>query len=65
MEIAGPKSLMQIPEIDDGERAAISLANQLQADALLVDSHEAGEEAKRIIGTLGVLISTLQRCLCN
>ena len=45
--------------LDSGEREAIALAEELQADQILLDEAEARREAERrnlrVIGTLGVL----------
>jgi len=49
----------ELDELDDGEREAIALAEQLHADQLLVDELSARKEAARrqlrFIGTLGIL----------
>jgi predicted nucleic acid-binding protein len=48
-----------LAKLDLGEREAITLATELQADQLIVDDREGRREAERrsipVIGTLGVL----------
>ena len=62
--------------LDPGEREAIALAEELQADQLLLDDADARREAARrnlpFIGTLGVLreaaavnSSICESCWCN
>lgn len=52
-----------------GERDAISLALEAQADALLIDERPGRNEAKgrgiRVIGTIGVLAAAHERGLLN
>ena len=51
--------------LGDGEREAITLAQQLKADALLIDDRDARKEADArnlaTIGTLGVLVDGAER----
>ena len=48
-----------LAKLDLGERDAITLATELQADQLIIDDREGRREAERraipVIGTLGVL----------
>jgi len=55
--------------LDVGEREAISLAKELQADALIIDEPDGREAAKRqglrVIGTLRVLYDAAEAGLCQ
>jgi predicted nucleic acid-binding protein len=55
--------------LDVGEREAISLAKELQADALIIDEPDGREAAKRqglrVIGTLRVLYDAAEAGLCE
>jgi predicted nucleic acid-binding protein len=61
LEVRSPGSLtLDLPSnLGRGEREAIALAEELQADQLIVDDRPARREAERrgfnVIGTLGVL----------
>lgn len=59
LKIANPAIVEHIPRIHPGEEAAIALATEINADALLMDDHDARTEAVkrglRIVGTLGIL----------
>lgn len=59
LTIANPATIEQIPRIHPGEEAAIALATEINAVALLMDDHDARTEAVRrglrIVGTLGIL----------
>ena len=78
--IAGPPSWLQVQALhsvldpalgflDAGEREAITLAEELQADQLLLDDADARREAARrnlpFIGTLGVLREAARRDLVD
>ncbi|MBI4264421.1 MAG: DUF3368 domain-containing protein [Acidobacteria bacterium] len=78
--IAGPPSWLQVQalrsvpdpalgHLDAGEREAIALAEELQADQLLLDDADARREAARrglpFIGTLGVLREAARRDLLD
>lgn len=51
----------ELLRLDGGEREAIQLSQELEADLLLIDEHSGRKEAKRrglmTTGTLGVLLS--------
>ena len=61
LEVRSPLALpdSSLAKLDAGERDAITLATELQADQLIVDDREGRREAERrgipAIGTLGVL----------
>lgn len=61
LEVRSPLALpdLSLAKLDAGERDAITLATELQADQLIVDDREGRREAERrgipTIGTLGVL----------
>lgn len=55
-----PNEVIDAPEIDPGERAAISLAIELRADRLLIDDADGravavGRYGQRVVGTLGII----------
>lgn len=54
-----PPAESDLDDLDDGEREAILLAEQIRADYLLADETEARREAAKrklpVIGTLGIL----------
>ena len=55
--------------LDVGEREAICLAKELEADAIVIDEPDGREAAKarglRVIGTLRVLYDAAEAGLCN
>lgn len=57
----------ELSKLDAGEREAIALTEELNADALIIDERAGREEAKRrgifVIGTLGILNSAAQKDL--
>ena len=59
LRVQAPVSVELIPELHEGERAAISLASELQADLLLIDESDGRSAALarhlQITGTIGVL----------
>jgi predicted nucleic acid-binding protein len=61
LEVRSPLAVpdSSLAKLDAGERDAIMLATELQADRLIVDEREGRREAERrgipVIGTLGVL----------
>lgn len=59
LSIQSPQSIEPIPQIDEGEEAAINLAREINAELLLIDDLDGRTAARRfglqIIGTLGVL----------
>jgi predicted nucleic acid-binding protein len=60
---------VELSELDAGEREAIALAEELKADALIIDERAGREEAKLrgifIIGTLGILNSAAEKDLLD
>jgi predicted nucleic acid-binding protein len=64
LRCTNPMVIEQIPRIHPGEEAAIALATEINADALLMDDHDARTEAVkrglRIVGTLGILERAFQ-----
>lgn len=59
----------ELSELDAGEREAIALTEELNANALIIDERAGREEAKKrgifIIGTLGILNSAAQKDLID
>lgn len=59
LQVQAPRLIESIPPLDAGEAAAISLARELKADALLIDERDGRKAAAArgiaIVGTLGVL----------
>ena len=58
-----------LASLEVGEREAISLAKEIQADALIIDEPDGREAAKRqglrVIGTLRVLYDAAEAGLCE
>lgn len=69
LDVIAPITIERIPGIDPGEEAAISLARQLRADALLIDEKDgrraAAARGVQIVGTVGILESAAERRLLN
>lgn len=59
LRVQAPASIEQIPELHEGERAAISLAGELKADLLLIDESSGRSAARarhlQVTGTIGIL----------
>lgn len=64
-----PQSLREISRLDPGETAAIALALELAADAVLIDETDGRQAARRhgltTIGVLGVLVRARQAGLLS
>ncbi|MEJ7701361.1 MAG: DUF3368 domain-containing protein [Pyrinomonadaceae bacterium] len=58
-----------LPNLDEGEKQAIALFEEINADALIIDERQGRAEAARrgifVIGTLGVLSSAAEKDLLN
>ena len=69
LEIHDTSGLPQVSGLDDGETAAIALAESLQADLLLLDERNGVRAARKrglhVTGTLGVLDLAADRGLIN
>jgi len=69
LEIHQTDGLSQVSGLDEGETAAIALAESLQADLLLIDEREGFHAAKkkglRVTGTLGLLDLAAERGLVD
>lgn len=67
IEVRTARHIETIPPLDAGEEAAISLARELHADALLIDERDGRRAAVArkipIIGTLGLLERAAQNAL--
>jgi predicted nucleic acid-binding protein len=69
LEIHDTAGLPQVSGLDEGETAAIALAESLHADLLLIDERDGFRVAKRkglrVTGTLGVLDLAAERGLLD
>jgi predicted nucleic acid-binding protein len=68
LEIRSPKTIPKFPALDPGEAAAIALAQELKADAVLIDERDGTKVAKRLglnaTSTLAILgLAAEQRLL--
>jgi len=67
IEVQAAGNIESIPPLDPGEEAAIALAHELHADALLIDERDGRRAATArmipIIGTLGLLERAAQNAL--
>jgi predicted nucleic acid-binding protein len=58
-----------LPNLDEGEKQAIALFEEINADALIIDERQGRAEAARrgifVIGTLGVLSSAAEKDLLH
>lgn len=66
-QVRAAARIERIPPLDPGEEAAINLARDAKADALLIDDKDGRREATRrgiaVVGTLGVLERAAERDL--
>lgn len=67
LEVIGPAETMEAKGLGLGERQAISLAQEIRADAVLIDDRNAAKEAKgrglTVLGTLALLDEAASRGL--
>jgi predicted nucleic acid-binding protein len=65
LHVRSPVRVERIPPLDRGEEAAINLAREMAADAILIDERDGRREAIArgiaVIGTLGVLDAAAER----
>lgn len=58
-----------LENLDEGEKQAIALCEEINADALIIDDRQGREEVVKrgifVIGTLGVLNSAAEKGLLN
>lgn len=69
LEVRVPSSIERIPRLDPGEEAAISLAREVKADAVLIDEKAgraaAAQRGFATIGLLGILDRADERRLIH
>jgi predicted nucleic acid-binding protein len=67
LEIVTPAGVPEVAGLGAGEREAIAVAKEIQADALLIDDRDAVKEARRqgfaVLGTLALLDAAADRGL--
>ena len=65
LEIKTPSAVLEVSGLGAGEREAISLALEIQAEAILIDDRDAVKEARRhgltVLSTLAVLDDAANR----
>lgn len=69
LRVQAPAVVETIPRLHEGERAAISLADELKADLLLIDESDGRAAALarhlRITGTIGILLRAAEQGLLD
>lgn len=69
LEVRAATAVEEIPGLQPGEAAAISLAQELNADRIIIDEAKGRKEAAgrnlRVVGTLGVLEIAAERGLVD
>jgi predicted nucleic acid-binding protein len=69
LRVQAPIRLEPIPDLHEGERAAISLASELKADLLLIDESDGRSAALarhlQITGTIGILQRAAEQALLD
>jgi predicted nucleic acid-binding protein len=67
LEVMSPAEVFEVPGLGMGERQGISLAQEIEAEALLMDDRDAVREARRrgfpVLGTLAILDAAADRGL--